>query len=76
MTYPVYGHALGIMKFTILVDPTLVIVHYFTLRLSDLCLGVEKKMFKEMMHFHYMSLYGNTLAQEPLPWGSWNLQFW
>ena len=28
--------------------------HYDILGLSDLCLGVEKKMFKAIMHFHYM----------------------
>ena len=27
----------------------------FILGLSDQCLGVEKKMFKEIMHFHYMT---------------------
>ena len=26
--------------------------HYYKLGLSDLCLGVEKKIFKEIMHFH------------------------
>ena len=55
--------ALGIMKFTILG------YNYFILSLSDLCLGVEEKIFKEIMHFHCMT-YGHTLAQEPLPWGS------
>ena len=39
----------GVMKFTFLVDP------YYILGLSDLCLGVEKKIFKEIMHFHYMT---------------------
>ena len=34
--------------------------------------GSREKDFKEVMHFHYMT-YGHTLAQEPLPWGSWNL---
>ena len=27
----------------------------YILSLSDLCLGVEKKIFKEIMHFHYMT---------------------
>ena len=31
-------------------------------------LGVEKKIFKEIMHFYY-DLYGHALAQEPLPGG-------
>ena len=29
--------------------------HYYILRLSDLCLGVKEKIFKEIMHFHYMT---------------------
>ena len=29
--------------------------HYYILSLFDLCLGVEKKIFKEIMHFHYMT---------------------
>ena len=40
------------MKFTILVDPG---HHYYIPGLSDLCLGVDKKIFKEIMHFHYMT---------------------
>ena len=38
---------------------------YFILSLSDICMGVEKKIFKEVMHFHYMtSLYGHALAKK------------
>ena len=29
--------------------------HHYILSLSDLCLGVKKKTFKEIMHFHYMT---------------------
>ena len=29
--------------------------HYYTLSLFDLCLGVEKKIVKETMQFHYMT---------------------
>ena len=29
--------------------------HYYILGLFDLCMGVEKKIFKELMHFHYMT---------------------
>ena len=29
--------------------------YYYILGLSDLCLGVEKKILKEIMHFHYMT---------------------
>ena len=61
-------HSLGVMKFRILIDPSLVIIT-FLLNLCHLYLGVEKKIFKEIMHFHYM-IYGHTLAKEPLPRGS------
>ena len=43
----------GVMKFTILEDPSLVIIYYYILSLSDLCLGV-KKILKGIMHFHYI----------------------
>ena len=29
--------------------------HYYILSLSDPCPGVEKKIFKEIMHFYYMT---------------------
>ena len=29
--------------------------HNYILGLSDLCLGVEKKIFKEIMQFNYMT---------------------
>ena len=29
--------------------------HSFTFSLSDLCMGVEKKIFEEIMHFHYIN---------------------
>ena len=62
--------ALGVMKFTILVDPFLVIITtYLVYLIYDLCLGREKKIFKEIMQLHY-DIYGHTLAQEPLPQGS------
>ena len=47
--------------------------HYniHVLNLSDLRLGVERKIFKEIMYFHYnYDLHGHALAQEPLPLGS------
>ena len=31
--------------------------------------GSREKIFKEVMHFHYMT-YGHAQAQEPLPRGS------
>ena len=43
--------------------------HYYILSLSDLCLGADKKIFKEIMHFHYV-IYDHTPAQEPLPRGN------
>ena len=29
--------------------------HYYKLNLSGLCLGVQKKIFNEIMHFHLVS---------------------
>ena len=29
--------------------------HDYILSFFDICLGVEKKIFKEIMHFHYMT---------------------
>ena len=54
------------MNFTILVDPSLVIITIYLV-----CLEVEKKIFKEIMHFHYMTyMHDHTLAQKPLPQGT------
>ena len=36
--------------------------HYYTLSLSDLCLGVKNKNFKEIMYFHHMYI---TLMAAP-----------
>ena len=48
--------------------------HYnYTLSLSDLCLGEEETILREIMHFHNI-IYGHVLALEPLPLGSINLQ--
>ena len=37
---------------------------YYTLGLSDLCLGV-KKIFKEIMHFHYLTYMAMTYQKNP-----------
>ena len=34
-----------------------------------LCLGEEKKLFNEIMHFHYNNLYNLAPAQDPCPKG-------
>ena len=49
--YDLYGHALAQepMKFAVLGH------YYYILSLSDLCLGVEKKILKEIILFHYMT---------------------
>ena len=44
-----------VIKFTIFVDPSLVIITTLLHTWSYLCLGVEKKSFKEIMHFHFMT---------------------
>ena len=57
------------MKFTILVDPSLVFITIHLVCIHDLCLGVEKKIVEEIMQFHPMT-YDHALAQKPLPQGS------
>ena len=46
--------------------------HYYIFSLYNVYPGEEKKIFKEIAHFHYMT-YGHAqhvhLAQEPLPRG-------
>ena len=39
---------------------------YYTLRLADLCLGVDKKIFITNDAFSLYALYGHSIAQEPL----------
>ena len=48
--------------------------YYYILRLSDLCLGAKKKIFEKDLCISLYDLHSHTLAQEPLPRGSWNLQ--
>ena len=43
--------------------------HYYILSLSNLCLGVEKKIFKEIMHFHYMTYMATPQHKNPCPGG-------
>ena len=50
--------AQGVIKFTILIDPSLVIITVLPMRRKtlfnqsiNLCLGEEKKIFREIMHF-------------------------
>ena len=48
--------------------------HYCILSLSGQCLGVEKKILKDIIHFHYMT-YDYTLTLETMARGLRNLQF-
>ena len=41
---------------------------YYKLSLPHLCLGIMMKIFKGIMHFHYMT-YGHALAKEPCTLG-------
>ena len=43
--------------------------HNFTVSLSVICLGVEKKIFKETMHFHHMTYMATSLNKNPCPRG-------
>ena len=52
----------GVMKFTNFVRPLLG-RHNYKLSLSVLCLGVEKNIFKEIMHSHYVT-YSATPQQK------------
>ena len=57
-----------VMKFTISVDPSLVIITIYFVCLIYAWKDVKKKILKGIMHFH-------TLAQEPLPRGRDNYSF-
>ena len=52
--------ASGIIKFEILVDPSL-----FTISLSELCPRVEKKIFKDIVHFHYTTYMATLQHKNP-----------
>ena len=41
--------------------------YYFTLSLSDLCLGVEKYIFEEIMYFHYITYMATPQHKNPYP---------
>ena len=41
--------------------------HNYILSLSVLCLGVEKKILKEIMHFHYIIYMNSTQHKNPCP---------
>ena len=45
----------GLMKLKVLVDYPLVIIAIYMLNLTYQYLEVERKIFKEIMHFHYMT---------------------
>ena len=42
---------------------------YYIHSLSDLCIGVEKKIFKEIMFFHYMTYMATPQGNNPCPGG-------
>ena len=49
---------------------TLFIVHHYNiLSLSDLCLRLEKKIFKYIRHFHYLDFMATLLNKNPCPEG-------
>ena len=53
-----------VIKLTIQVDLG---HHYLKLSLSELCLEVEKKIFKEIMHFHYILLWPHLRTRTTAP---------
>ena len=62
--------ALGVMKFTILVDPSY--IH----SLSDLCLKLVKKIFTGIMHFQYMTQMATPKHKNSCPGGHENYNFY
>ena len=42
--------------------------HYYSLSLTDLSLGVEKKIFKVTMHFHYITFMATPYRKNPCAW--------
>ena len=54
------------MKSIIKVNPSLVIITiYIVLSWSELVLGVEKTIFKEIMHFHYITYMATSKHMNP-----------
>ena len=43
--------------------------HYYILSLSAIFMGVEKKIFKEIMYFHYMTYTTTSQHKNPSPGG-------
>ena len=43
--------------------------HLNILSLSDLYLGLQKKIFKEKMHFHNITYMALLQQKNPCPWG-------
>ena len=55
------------MKLTISVDSSLVIIKIYLVCL--IYLGLEKKILKEIMHFHYITYMATLYHKNPCPWG-------
>ena len=49
--------------------------HYCILTLSDLCMGVVKKIFKEVMHVNYMTYMVTPYHKNPCPGGHESYNF-
>ena len=45
------------------------IISIYLHSMSDLCLGVEKRIFKEIMHFHHMAYLATPQHKNPCPGG-------
>ena len=59
------------MKFTILEDPSLVIITIYLVCLINALESREKELLKSNAYaFSLNDLYGHILAEEPLPHGS------
>ena len=57
----------GVMKFTILVDLFLIIITLHIYTLSDLCSGVEKKIYKKKNILNYQFNLATSKHKNPCP---------
>ena len=60
---------LGVMEFTILEDPSLVIITTCLSLVSLFCVWVWRRVYKEITHFNYMSYMATPLHKNPCPGG-------
>ena len=65
----------GVMKFTILVDLFLLIITLHIYTLSDLCSGVEKKIYTKKKFYTINLIWPRPGTRTPVPWHKKNCKF-